>query len=192
MLFGVGKRVNNFVYLFLDAMIGGGVVYDGDVLRGTNSNAGGLALMRVDSPGQSSLLLEHTPLFLLLNKLSKAGIKKPKTTQLSEDSSEQRQICDQWVEQAAPALSLAVIDIHSLLDTEAVVLTSRLPRELMQYFIQLMEVILEQEYQLDLGQSLPKLLEEGNRSDFHALAAAMVPYYQRYATTFSILLRQTF
>ena len=43
MLFGVGKRVNNFVYLFLDAMIGGGVVYDGDVLRGTNSNAGGLA-----------------------------------------------------------------------------------------------------------------------------------------------------
>ena len=43
MLFGVGKRVNNFVYLFLDAMIGGGVVYDGDVLRGTNSDAGGLA-----------------------------------------------------------------------------------------------------------------------------------------------------
>ena len=72
------------------------------------------------------------------------------------------------MEQAAPALSLAVIDIHSLLDTEAVVLTSRLPRELMQYFIQLMEVILEQEYQLDLGQSLPKLLEGGNRSDFHA------------------------
>lgn len=83
MLFGVGKRVNNFVYLFLDAMIGGRVVYDRDVLRGTNSNAGGLALMRVDSPGQSSLLLEHTPLFLLLNKLSKAGIEKTKTAQLS-------------------------------------------------------------------------------------------------------------
>ena len=55
------------------------------------------------------------------------------------------------------------------------VLTSRLPRELMQYFIQLMEVILEQKYQLDLGQSLPKLLEEGNRSDFHALAAPWSP-----------------
>ena len=72
------------------------------------------------------------------------------------------------MERSAPALSLAVIDIHSLLDTEAVVLTSRLPRELMQYFIQLMEVILEQEYQLDLGQSLPKLLEGRTRSDFHA------------------------
>lgn len=82
-LFGVGKRLNNFVYLFLDTMIGGGVVYDGDVLRGTNSNAGGLALMRIDSPGQGSLLLERSPLFLLLNKLSKAGIEKPKTTQLS-------------------------------------------------------------------------------------------------------------
>ena len=69
MLFGVGKRVNNFVYLFLDAMIRGGVVYDGDVLRGTNSNAGDLALMRIGSSGRSSLLLEHASLFLLLNKL---------------------------------------------------------------------------------------------------------------------------
>ena len=104
MLFGVGKRVNNFVYLFLDVVIGGGVVCDGDILRGTNSNAGDLALMRIGSPGQSSLLLEHASLFLLLNKLSKAGIEKPKITQLSEDSSEQRQIFDQWVEQAAQAL----------------------------------------------------------------------------------------
>ena len=184
--------MNNFVYLFLDVVIGGGVVCGGDILRGTNSNAGDLALKRIGSPGQGSLLLEHAPSFLLFNKLGKAGVKKLKITQLSEVSSERRQMFDQWVEQAAPALSLAVIDIHSLLDTEAVVLTSRLPRELMQYFIQLMEVILEQKYQLDLGQSLPKLLEEGNRSDFHALAAAMVPYYQRYATTFSILPRQTF
>lgn len=192
MLFGVGKRVNNFVYLFLDVVIGGGVVCDGDILRGTNSNAEDLALMRIGSPGQSSLLLEHASLFLLLNKLSKAGIEKPKITQLSEDSSEQRQIFDQWVEQAAQALSLAVINIHSLLDTEAVVLASRLPRELMQYFIQRMEVILEQEHQLDPGQNLPKLLEGENRSDVHALGAAMVPYYHRYATTSSILPRQTF
>lgn len=92
MLFGVGKRVNNFVYLFLDVVIGGGVVCDGDILRGTNSNAEDLALMRIGSPGQSSLLLEHASLFLLLNKLSKAGIEKPKITQLSEDSGEQRQI----------------------------------------------------------------------------------------------------
>ena len=115
MLFGVGKRVNDFVYLFLDVVIGGGVVCDGDILRGTNSNAGDLALMRIGSPGQSSLLLEHASLFLLLNRLSKAGIEKPKITQLSEDSSAQRQIFDQWVEQAAQALSLAVINIHSLL-----------------------------------------------------------------------------
>ncbi|HCV85500.1 MAG TPA: hypothetical protein DGB85_02770 [Deltaproteobacteria bacterium] len=96
------------------------------------------------------------------------------------------------MEQAALAPSLAVIDIHSLLDTGAVVLTSRPSHEIIQYFIQLMDVILEQEYQLDLSQSLPKLLEGGNQSDFHALAAAMVPYYQRYATTFSILPRQIF
>ena len=69
MLFGVGKRVNNFVYLFLDVVIGGRVVCDGDILRGTNSNEGDLALMRIGSPGQSSLLLEHASLFLLLNKL---------------------------------------------------------------------------------------------------------------------------
>jgi hypothetical protein len=87
---------------------------------------------------------------------------------------------------------LAAINIHSLLDTEAVALASRLPRELMQYFIQRMGVMLEPEHQLDPGQSLPKLLEGENRGDVHALGAAMAHYYHRYATTPSILPRQTF
>ena len=55
-----------------------------------------------------------------------------------------------------------------------------------------MEVILEPEHQLDPGQSLPKLLEGENRGDVHALGAAMAHYYHRYATTSSILPRQTF
>ena len=184
--------MNNFVYLFLDVVIGGGVVCGGDILRGTNSNAGDLALKRIGSPGQGSLLLEHAPSFLLFNKLGKAGVKKLKITQLSEVSSERRQMFDQWVEQAVQALYLAAINIHSLLDTEAVVLASRLPRELMQYFIQRMGVMLEPEHQLDPGQSLPKLLEGENRGDVHALGAAMAHYYHRYATTPSILPRQTF
>ena len=72
------------------------------------------------------------------------------------------------------------------------VLASRLPRELMQYFIRRMEVILEQEHQPYPGQSLPKLLEGENQGDVHALGAAMAPYYRQYTTTPSILLRQTF
>ena len=184
--------MNNFVYFCLDVVIGGGVVCGGDILRGTNSNAGDLALKRIGSPGQGSLLLEHAPSFLLFNKLGKAGVKKLKITRLSEVSSEWCQMFDQGVEQAVQALYLAAINIHNLLDTEAVVLASRLPRELMQYFIQRMEVILEPEHQLDPGQSLLKLLEGENRGDVHALGAAMAHYYHRYATTPSILPRQTF
>ena len=87
--------MNNFVYLFLDVVIGGGVVCGGDILRGTNSNAGDLALKRIGSPGQISLLLEHASSFLLFNKIVKAGVKKLKITQLSKVSSEQRQMFDQ-------------------------------------------------------------------------------------------------
>ena len=62
------------------------------ILRETNGNAGDLDLMRIGSPSQSSLLLEHASLFLLLDKLSKTGVKKPRITQLREDSSEQREL----------------------------------------------------------------------------------------------------
>lgn len=181
MLFGVGRHISNFVYLFLDVVVGGGIVSGGDILRGKQGNSGDLALMRVGSPGNSSLLLEHASLFQLLNELRKAGIDKPRITQLGAENGKQRELFDEWVERAAQAISLAIFNMHSLLDTEAIVLASRLPRELMQYFIQRLQLALEEEHRLDPGQSLPFLIEGENRTDVHALGAAMVPYYHRYA-----------
>jgi len=44
-LVGVGKRYDNFVYLFIAAGFGGGVISDGDLLHGARGNAGELATL---------------------------------------------------------------------------------------------------------------------------------------------------
>jgi predicted NBD/HSP70 family sugar kinase len=187
MLFGVGQKTQDFVYVFLDVVIGGGIVCNGDIWRGPHGNAGDLALMRLGEPGKASLLLEHASLYQLLNELQRAGIEKPRIAGLERIDGPERKLFEQWVNRAARALGLLAFNMHSLLDTQAIVLASRLPPEPMRFFTQAMEEALHLEHQLDPGQSRPRILEGHLRTDVHALGAAMVPYYHRYAPTPSLL-----
>lgn len=50
-LFGSGKGLKNFVYITVSTGIGGGVILDGKLYRGANSNAGEVGHMTIDFKG---------------------------------------------------------------------------------------------------------------------------------------------
>lgn len=50
-LFGSGKNLKNFVYLTVSTGIGGGIIINGELYRGTNSNAGEIGHMTIDFKG---------------------------------------------------------------------------------------------------------------------------------------------
>ena len=75
---GVGRKYKNFVYFFVSSAFGGGLINNGDMIRGTHGNAGELGDML------PAKLYSHPNLQLLERILLKHGVEVPSMYRLNE------------------------------------------------------------------------------------------------------------
>ncbi|MDP9651570.1 putative NBD/HSP70 family sugar kinase [Paraburkholderia caledonica] len=167
-LLGAGRWAANFVYLYFSHGLGGGVVVDGRVVRGSHGNAGEVAAML---PMQK---LERPTLEQLRSMLEDDGIAFPDIGEMLASFDPNWLACDRWTRQARRALSLIASAAAALIDPDAIVFGGRIPYPLAQRLID--EITIDNLARRGRGRPEPRLVPAEAPSDTAAIGAALLPF----------------
>lgn len=168
---GAGRSYANFVYVFVAAGIGGGVINDHRLWRGVNGNGGELGLMlprNTQLPTLEALcdtIIGHgVELHGISDMLARFDVGWPGV--------------GHWVESSRQSLSLIASSIAAILDTQAIVLGGRLPPELAELIIPVIELFDDARRQEP--RQLPKIVRSQTSVDACAIGSAMIPLEKRF------------
>lgn len=172
---GAGQSYANFVYVFLAAGIGGGVIANHRLMRGTHGNGGEIGLIL---PWH---LYKLPTLETLLQSIRKHGVELAGISAMLANFDPDWPGVDEWIEQSRDPLSLIASSIAALLDPEAIVLGGRLPQVLAEKIIPAIELF--DDARRHEPRPLPQLILSRTRVDACAIGAAMLPLEQTFYTT---------
>ena len=128
--FGRSWRHRDFLYFFLGAFVGGGVVLDGALRPGRTGNAGAVGSMPVlgkANGGAASQLIACASIYQLERRLEAVGIDPSSIWAAPESWGEFGAQLDVWIEDAASALAYATAAAISVIDFEAIVIEGAMP-----------------------------------------------------------------
>lgn len=133
LIYGRGREINDFLYVFIGPAIGGGIVMGGDYVRGPHRNAGDIGVVPVGPSRLASAPKPHGPGTILLARASLAALQRhlrfhrAKGT-LAEAIASRPDAFAEWCADAVDALALPVLTSAHLLDVRDVVLGSDMPQ----------------------------------------------------------------
>ncbi|PPU76397.1 MULTISPECIES: ROK family transcriptional regulator [Xanthomonas] len=171
-MLGLGRTYRDFAYLYLSYGFGGGLVVDGQVMRGARGNAGEFAGML---PAQK---LERATLELLRELLAEDGIVLADVRALLAAYDPTWPAIERWIARSAPGVSLIVSAITAVCDPEAIVFGGRLPRDLAQRLIAAVQI--DNQPRRGQGRPLPALLPAEAPANACAIGAATLPLKALY------------
>lgn len=134
---GVGSRLQDFMHISIDTFVGGGLVQNGKLHPGRHGNSAALAPLpvspsRLDSasarPARYDCLVHRASIYVLLNHLRAHGVEIAHMRELEAPPPEALAPLEAWLEDCAEALVEAIIAVVAVIDVEAVILDSILPR----------------------------------------------------------------
>jgi len=128
--FGSGWRHRDFLYFFLGAFIGGGLVLDGALRIGRTGNAAAIGSMPVaqKSDGRGApQLIACASIYQLERRLADAGIDASSIWATPEAWADFGDVLDAWINDAAEALAYASVAATSVIDFEAIVVDGEMP-----------------------------------------------------------------
>ena len=138
---GLGRELNSFVYVFIGAAIGGGIVLNGEYYRGTTGYAGDIGLMPVERSCLKSapeprrtydILLTRASINSLIRHLRASGVTVLSQRDLEEVLDDHPGPVGEWQDDCADALVVPLLSAASLMDAEAIVLDGDLPASIME------------------------------------------------------------
>nr|WP_244314018.1 ROK family transcriptional regulator [Roseibium denhamense] len=135
LFYGVGRQNDNFLYLFLGPAIGGGLILNGDVVRGSSGNAGDVAMVPVP-PGKLStanpprqawdLLLARASLVALARHLDPLNFPNMSRKDLQSAFECDDPLALEWLADCVDALAVALRSAFAVLDMPLVLIDSDL------------------------------------------------------------------
>lgn len=129
LVLGTGAPMREFLYFYIGAFIGGGVVLDGTLYAGRSGNAGALGSMPVPVRGGSARqLIELASLTTLERGLVRRGLDASFLWSAPETWARIDQDLAPWLEGAAKALAHAVAAASAVVEFEAAVIDGWMPR----------------------------------------------------------------
>lgn len=130
-VFGIGREYRDYIYFFVGAFIGGGVVLDHAVFEGNQRNAGAFGPMPIaDMDGNPRQLIDLASIRALELALIEAGEDPRQLWKQPQDWSHLDRFVLPWLEQTAEALATAATAACTVIDFEAVVIDGALPASL--------------------------------------------------------------
>jgi predicted NBD/HSP70 family sugar kinase len=189
---GRGRSVRSFLYVFVDTLIGGGLVIDSHLRSGLHGNAGAvgsLALASAD-PGSRKTPQQMLSVASLLNLeefYRAAGLDTDATQDERAVRPPWQAQTQRWLAQAAPAIGLAVNNAACLLDLDGVIIDGSFGRPLLAALQQQVDEALEG-YDWE-GVARPALHAGTIGSDARALGGALLPLYANFAPDRDLFLK---
>jgi predicted NBD/HSP70 family sugar kinase len=169
---GAGRVFEDFVYVFIAAGIGGGVISNHQLARGVHGNGGEIGLVLPRN------MFQEPNLETLLQTVRRHGVDVGGISSMLAQFDETWPGVDEWIERARDPLSLIASSIAALLDPQAIVLGGRLPNILAQKIIPVIE--LYDDARRSEPRPLPKLMISETKVDACAIGAAMMPLEHQF------------
>jgi len=188
---GRGRSIRSFVYVFVDTFIGGGLVLDSHLIGGISGNAGavgslpmGLSRHAAQPPGQ---LLNTASLWNLEARYAKAGLATDAWADARALKAPWLPATQGWLEEACPAIALAINSAACLLDLEGVIIDGSFGRELLQALLRQVDDALDR-YSWE-GVARPQVFAGTIGSDARAIGGALLPLHANFAPDRDLFLK---
>lgn len=128
LVFGEAGGMRDFVYFYIGAFAGGGIVLNGRLYSGPTGNAGALGSMPVPGPdGKPTQLIDLASIAMLETALNARGVDASHLWTSPEDWGEIGIELDEWIDKASAALAYAIVAASSVIDFEAAVIDGWMP-----------------------------------------------------------------
>jgi predicted NBD/HSP70 family sugar kinase len=188
---GRGRDLKNFLYLFVDTFVGGGLVINSHLHGGVHGNAGAVASLPMGMPKPSSTapdqLISHASLWELERRFESLGLDPHAAYDDRALSGPFESETQAWVVQAAQALALTVVSGTAFLDIDAVVIDGSLNRSLLTLLIGATQDALAQ-YSWE-GLWPARLIAGEVGPDARALGGALMPLHANFAPDQDLFLK---
>ena len=169
---GAGRNFANFVYIYVAAGLGGGIIVNHRLLRGSHGNSGEIGRM---FPWRN---FQIPTLETLLLALRKSGVELDGISTMLERFDPDWPGIDEWIASSRDQFSLITSAIAALVDPQAIVFGGRLPRALAAKLLPSIELF--DDARRDMPRPLPRIVASQTRYDACAIGAAMLPLEQTY------------
>jgi len=179
LVFGRAGGARDFVYFYIGAFAGGGIVLNGRLYSGPNGNAGALGSMPVPGPdGKPAQLIDVASIAMLEKALSAKGIDGSYLWTSPQEWGEIGAELDEWIASASRALAYAIVAASSVIDFEAAVIDGWMPLTVRR---RLVDAVTEEIARIDAeGLKLPIVREGTVGIHARALGGASLPLSERF------------
>ncbi len=177
--FGDHAGVQDFLYFYIGAFVGGGLVVNGSLFAGRTGNAAALGSMPVPARGGGSTqLIDVASLVLLERELRTAGLPIDALYDPTADWAPLGAYLDRWLERAGPGIAHAIAAGAAVVDSEAAVIDGPFPPAVRDRLLAQVEAAL---HRLDLsGIDAPAVRPGSIGPIARALGGASLPLFDRY------------
>jgi predicted NBD/HSP70 family sugar kinase len=188
--FGRGWRYRDFLYFFLGAFLGGGLVLDGALYPGRTGNAAALGSMPVAPLGRDGgapQLIACASIYQLERRLAAAGVDASSMWSSPDAWGEFGAPLEDWIEEASRALAFACVTALSVIDVEAIVIDGAMPAKVRD---RLIARTVEQFHALDRrGLSEAEIVAGTIGPDARAIGGAALPLIKNFARDREVLFK---
>ena len=171
-LVGVGRTYGNFAYIFVDTMLGGGVIINHELMRGCNGNGGEIGLLLPKN------IYPHPSLESLRMTLGEYGVEFAGVSSMIKAFNDTWPGIDEWIIKTRGSFSLLASALAAILDPEAIVLGGRLPPALGRRIIPSIDIY--NDSRRGKPRALPRLLVSKTEGDASAIGAASLPFKDQF------------
>ena len=192
---GQDRSLDDFLYMFVGAALGGGVVLDGDYRRGVNANAGDLGLMPTGPSrlptaprpdGRPEIALTRASVNALIRHLRGSGQAVESREELDAILEAGHPAVAEWIDDAADALVVPILASVRVLDVPVVVVDGTLPRAVLDQLIDRLEQGLAAAS--PESREPPRLMRGTVGRDAPAIGAAILPLHLNFSSSRDVLL----
>ena len=179
LVFGRAGGARDFVYFYIGAFAGGGIVLNGRLYSGPKGNAGALGSMPVPGPdGKPTQLIDVASIAILEKALSAKGIDGSYLWTSPQEWGEIGADLDEWIASASRALAYAIVAASSVIDFEAAVIDGWMPLDVRR---RLVDAVTEAIARIDAeGLKLPIVREGTVGIHARAMGGASLPLSERF------------
>lgn len=177
--FGEHAGLMDFIYFYVGAFIGGGLVLNGGLFAGRTGNAAALGSMPVpDGAGGTAQLIDRASLVVLERRLREAGLPLDRLYDPAADWEGFGAHLDRWIDDAALGIAHAIAAAAAIIDFQAAVIDGAIPPAV---HARLLVAVAGALGRLDLsGIAAPELRAGSIGPVARALGGASLPLFDRY------------
>ena len=196
LLFGQGKRVNNYLYAYIDSFIGGGLVLKGNIENGAHANSAAIASYPVKPSNLPYLsqykrpfeiLLNRASLMSLLDYLRHKGETIENLAQLQQSIDQDAIDIEEWLDDCSHALAELAVGASVLLDYEALIVDINLTGPLLNTIIERTEAHIANLIERDVYR--PKVLKGVLNKNAIVVGGGILPFYFSFMADKSVLFK---